>query len=143
MSRAAGPLNLHASTVAFDGRGLLILGPSGSGKSGLALRLMAFGARLVADDRTFVARRGAALVAAAPAALRGLVEARGVGLLRADPLEEAVLALAVDLGRAPAARLPHVREIAYLDVAIELISGRDVPNLDATLVQLLRRGRAT
>jgi HPr kinase/phosphorylase len=135
-------LNLHASAVAVDGRGVLIVGASGSGKSGLALRMMALGALLVADDRVLVARRGPALVASAPAALRGLIEARGVGLLRADAADEAALALAVDLDAAPSARMPHPREIAYLDVEIELISGRGVPNLDATLVQLLRFGRS-
>ena len=51
---------LHATCVAVDGRGLLILGPSGSGKSALALQLIALGAQLVADDRTRVSRRGAA-----------------------------------------------------------------------------------
>ncbi|MDX5349528.1 MAG: serine kinase, partial [Paracoccaceae bacterium] len=46
-----GPQIVHATSVAVDGRGLLILGPSGAGKSSLALRLIALGARLVADDR--------------------------------------------------------------------------------------------
>ncbi len=136
------PLNLHASVVAMDGRGLLILGTSGAGKSGLALRLMALGARLVADDRVLISRRGPSLVSSAPPALRGLVEARGVGLLRAEPVEEAVLALAVDLDHAPAARMPHPRDIGYFDVQIGLIFGRDVPNLEAVLVQLLRCGLA-
>jgi HPr kinase/phosphorylase len=140
MSRAA--LNLHASAVALDGRGALILGASGTGKSGLALRMMALGARLVADDRVLVVRRGDALVATAPAALRGLIEARGVGLLRAEPAAEAVLAVAVDLDRPAEARMPHPREITYFDLQIELIFGRDVPNLDLALVQLLRYGRA-
>ena len=57
MSRDPGTINLHASAVALDGRGALLLGASGAGKSGLALRLMALGARLVADDRVLL-RRG-------------------------------------------------------------------------------------
>ena len=52
---------LHATTVALAGQGVLILGPSGSGKSGLALQLMAMGAELVADDRTIVTARGSTL----------------------------------------------------------------------------------
>lgn len=142
MSRASETINLHASVAALDGRGALILGASGAGKSGLALRLMAFGARLVADDRTLVRRGPAGLVATAPAALSGLIEARGVGLLRAEPLAEALLAFAVDLDSAPEARMPHPREITLLDIQLELISGRDVPNLDATLIQLLRCGKS-
>jgi HPr kinase/phosphorylase len=142
VSRDGETLNLHASAVAVAGRGLLIVGASGAGKSGLALRLMSRGARLVADDRVLVARHGASLVASAPAALRGLIEARGVGLLRAEPIEAAALALVVDLDAPAAARLPHPREIAYLGVQIELISGHGVPNLEASLVQLLKFGRA-
>ncbi|MDA3887407.1 MAG: serine kinase, partial [Allgaiera sp.] len=59
---------LHASCVALDGRGVLILGPSGAGKSGLALQLMALGARLVADDRTRLNPRAGRLIARAPSA---------------------------------------------------------------------------
>jgi HPr kinase/phosphorylase len=142
VSRNPETINLHASVVALDGRGALILGASGAGKSGLALRLMALGARLVADDRALVRRGPAGLVARPPQALAGLIEARGVGLLRADHLAEAPLAIAVDLDAAPEARMPHPREITLLDIQLELISARDVPNLDATLIQLLRCGKS-
>lgn len=142
MSRSDGSAIVHASAVAFGDRGLLILGASGAGKSGLALRLMALGARLVADDRVALEARAGALVASAPAAIRGMIEARGVGLLRAEALDEAALALAVDLDADAEARMPQLRQYGYLGVEIELISGRGVPNLDATLVQMLRSGRA-
>lgn len=141
VSRKDGALNIHASAVALEGRGLLILGASGAGKSGLALRLMALGAALVADDRVVLRRRDARLVASAPPELAGMIEARGIGLLRARPEQEATLALAVDLDTPPASRMPQPREISYLGLRVELISGRDAPNLDATLVQLLRCGR--
>jgi HPr kinase/phosphorylase len=85
--------------VAVEGRGVLLVGPSGAGKSALALRLIALGAELVADDRTLVARHGDRLVAAAPASGHGLIEARGVGLLRLPALGAVPLALAVDLGQ--------------------------------------------
>lgn len=141
MSRCGASINLHGSVVALHGRGLLILGASGSGKSGLALRLMAWGARLVADDRVDLRVAPGGLLAAAPAAVAGLIEARGVGLLRADPMAEVLLAYAVDLDVAPASRMPQRREISFLTHRLELISGRDVPNLDVTLVQLLRCGK--
>ena len=134
--------NLHGSAVAFAGRGVLILGASGAGKSALALALIARGAALVADDRVRLARRGAALVASAPAALEGLIEARGLGLLRLPWVPEAVVALAVDLDRAPAARMPQTVTIAWLGVEVELISGREVPNLDAALTVFVQNGRA-
>jgi HPr kinase/phosphorylase len=88
----SGPgATIHASCVAFGARGLLLLGPSGSGKSDLALRaVMQEGARLVADDRVRLIRRGAGLTAAAPAeaaaaGLDGAIEAYGLGILRLPP----------------------------------------------------------
>ena len=97
---------LHGSTVAFGREaGIVILGPSGAGKSTLALRLIAAGAQLVADDRTIVMASRNRLFARAPRPIGGLIEARGLGLLRLAPLRLARLRLVVDLAAA-AARLP-------------------------------------
>jgi HPr kinase/phosphorylase len=135
----AAPLTVHASAVAHDGRAVLILGASGAGKSGLALQMMALGARLVADDRVVLRRRaGGGLTATAPAALAGLIEARGIGLLRAPALPEAEVVLAVDLDRDPEARMPQSRSICYLDSTVRLISGRDIPNLGFILTLFLQ-----
>jgi len=141
VSRAPARLILHASAVAVADRAALIVGASGAGKSALALEMMALGAELVADDQVVLERRGDALHAAAPPALRGIVEARGIGLLRAEP-REAVVALVADLDHAPAARMPQKCEIAYLGVEIELIFVKGVPTLAAALIQMLRCGRA-
>jgi HPr kinase/phosphorylase len=135
-------LNVHGAAVALGGRGILILGASGSGKSRLALELIGRGAALVADDRVELSRHGGALMARAPAALAGLIEARGVGLLRVPAVPEAPVVLAVDLDRAAAARMPQRQTITYLGVGIELISGRDVPNLGGVLIICVQNGRA-
>lgn len=124
---------VHGSAVALSGRGLLILGASGTGKSSLALALIGRGARLVSDDQVVLARDGDTLVASAPPSIAGLVEARGLGLLRIPALPAAPIALAVDLDRPAAARLPQRVTITHLGVDIELISGRDLPNLDLVL----------
>ena len=142
MGGSGESLTLHASAVAIGGRGVLLLGPSGAGKSALALALIGRGAALVADDRVTLGRAGDALLARAPDALAGLIEARGVGILRMPAMPEAPLALAVDLGRPPAARMPHPATITHLGVGIELISGREVPNLDVIVTIYVHNGRA-
>lgn len=107
------PICLHATCLKVDDKGLLIVGPSGSGKSALALQLISFGAHLVADDRTWVRREAGSLIASAPQSIAGMIEARGVGILRAPSAESAALALVIDLGREERARLPdpHTYEI--------------------------------
>jgi len=72
---------LHASTVALDGRAVLISGPSGSGKSDLALRLLDRGFILVSDDQTIVRKDGGHLVAGAPPTIAGKLEVRGIGIV--------------------------------------------------------------
>ena len=72
---------LHASTVALDGRAVLICGPSGSGKSDLALRLIDRGFRLVSDDQTIVRKEGSKLIASAPPTIHGKLEIRGLGII--------------------------------------------------------------
>lgn len=89
---------LHASTVAIDGQAILITGISGSGKSDLALRLIDRGATLVSDDYTLVVRSDAALLASAPATIRGKLEVRGIGLVECESLDVARAALLVRLG---------------------------------------------
>ncbi|MGZ9812117.1 HPr kinase/phosphorylase [Pseudoroseicyclus sp. H15] len=112
---------LHASTVAVAGRGLLILGPSGSGKSALALELMAFGAELVADDRTIVTKEDGGLVARAPTEISGMIEARYIGLLNAPVRPFARLHAAIDLGQVEKARLPLRRKMTLLDSHLPLL----------------------
>ena len=115
---------LHASCVAIGSRGVLITGPSGAGKSQLAMHLIALGAALVADDRVALSMRGEAVVATAPAPLSGLIEARGVGLLRVQSQEAAEVALAVDLTPRETPRLPQRRVMRLLCGEAPLISVR-------------------
>lgn len=135
------PRNLHASCVAVEGQGLLILGPSGAGKSRLALQMMALGAALVADDQVVLTREGKALVATAPPNISGLIEARGVGLLRATPAGPTPVALAVDLAQPEPDRLPPSRHLELFGCRIPLVLGRDADHLSYALLQYLRGGR--
>ena len=89
---------LHASCVELAGTGVVLLGPSGSGKSDLALRLIDGGAQLVADDRVVVERQGDRLMARPPEAIAGLIEVRGLGIMRVDHRASSALGLVVALG---------------------------------------------
>ena len=99
---------IHGSCVVAGRSGVLLLGKSGSGKSDLALRLIAEGARLVGDDRLelFIARHR--LCARAPKALVGLMEINGLGIVAQPHAAQAIIALAVRLDEKPA-RLPRPR----------------------------------
>jgi HPr kinase/phosphorylase len=133
---------LHASCVAVDGRGLLILGPSGSGKSSLALRLISLGAQLVSDDRTRVDRVGDALTATCPnPELRGLIEARGTGILRAPWVESAELRLVIDLARTETERLPPFRTVTILGSEVPLVLHAQNAHFPDAQMLYLRQGR--
>ncbi|MDZ4136143.1 MAG: HPr kinase/phosphatase C-terminal domain-containing protein [Paracoccaceae bacterium] len=133
---------LHGTSVAIDGRGVLILGPSGAGKSSLALHLMAFGARLVADDYTLISRRAQALFATCPPPLSGLIEARGLGLLRADPVPEAKIDLIVDLEHTENHRLPPHRSMSLLGLPIALVFKTEGSHFAAAILHYIKAGRA-
>jgi HPr kinase/phosphorylase len=113
---------LHASAVAIDGRGILLLGDSGAGKSDLALRLMDRTARLIADDRVDLVRDGDRVLMSAPQRLAGLIEVRGLGIFRVDNLDQAPLALAVRLvPRETMERLPEPAHDTFLGIAVPLV----------------------
>jgi serine kinase of HPr protein (carbohydrate metabolism regulator) len=101
-------VNIHASCVAIGRSGVLLLGKSGSGKSDLTLRLIDEGAVLVADDRTLLSLEKDALYARAPDSIAGLMEVRGLGIIRFPVRAKVRIALAVQLGR-EGVRLPAQR----------------------------------
>lgn len=138
---------LHASCVVVGEAGVLIRGPSGAGKSALAVAVIAraqaeglFG-RLVADDRVAVEAVNGRLVARAPHNLRGLIERRGVGMVEASYIEEAVLRLVVDLTAEPD-RMPSEEALTAVIEGVQLprITGR--PH-DAGLAELVLWGVRT
>jgi serine kinase of HPr protein (carbohydrate metabolism regulator) len=119
----AAPVLVHATAIAIDGRAVLLRGPSGAGKSDLALRLIDGGARLVADDQVELRRAGERVLVTAPAAIAGLIEVRGVGILQVEPLAEAALAMCVDLvPSAEVERLPEIRCEDVLGVAVPAVA---------------------
>ncbi len=118
---------LHASAVAINGAGVLILGPSGSGKSATALDLIARGAELIADDRVVV--QGTPPRLSPPDALAGLVEARGIGLLRLPYRDDITAVLAIDMGRSADVRMPPYTSFSINSMCLPLIAGANNPIL--------------
>lgn len=135
------PLCLHATTIAYQGRGLLIRGASGRGKSALALSLIALGAALVADDQTLVERQGDALIARAPERLKGLIEARGMGLLRSPAAPPTPLTLVADLDGPSEGRLPVQESTEILGLTLPLVRRLDHSHFAPALLLHLAHGR--
>ena len=114
-------LTLHANCVAIGEWGILILGPSGSGKSDLSLRLIDRGAVLVSDDYTLLNATSGQLRASSPSNIAGKMEVRGIGIveLRFEPYVR--VALAVDL-TARVDRMPDVSTRDFIGVPIPVIA---------------------
>lgn len=111
----------HATAVARDGWAVLLLGPPGSGKSDLALRLLDRGWRLVADDYVVLNADGGVLRASPPAAIAGKLEVRGIGIVEVAHAPGAAVALAVDLVAMPE-RLPEPALRRFQGVAVAVVA---------------------
>lgn len=117
---------VHATTVAVRRQGfwqgVMILGPSGAGKSDLALRLIGRDWRLVSDDYTSVWASGGRLYAAAPAAIAGRIEARGVGIVSVRTRLTARIVLAVACLPEAVERLPEPQSRRFAGVDLPLLA---------------------
>ncbi|WP_083464250.1 HPr kinase/phosphorylase [Phaeobacter sp. 11ANDIMAR09] len=133
-------LTLHASCVSLGGRGILIRGASGSGKSSLTLQLMAFGADLIADDQVCLWSSGDAVQARSPEALKGLIEARHFGILTAEVAAEARICAIVDLDLTETERLPVKRYQKLLERDVQVFHRVEGPSFAAALIQFLKSG---
>jgi serine kinase of HPr protein (carbohydrate metabolism regulator) len=115
-----GEFLVHATCVWAAGRGLLLRGGPGAGKSDLALRLIEAGAMLVADDQVALRPASGRLLARPPASLAGLIEVRGIGLLRLPYRRGTTVDLLIDL--VPADEVVRLPEPAH-----EVVAGVRVP----------------
>jgi len=113
----AGAETQHATLVSNVGAGVLLRGPSGSGKSDLALRLLNLGPdwRLVSDDQVALSRNGSVIMGRAPAAISGKLEVRGIGIVDVAVAPETEIRLIVDLvERADVPRMAELDQTSNL-----------------------------
>jgi HPr kinase/phosphorylase len=129
-----GRLFCRATAVMIHGQGLLFLGSSGSGKSGLALELMTRGAKLISDDGVWLAPLQDTVNLIRPEQAPPLIEARYVGLLPVlEICADAPLRYVVDLDLSEPDRLPEPRKVNCFGLQFDLMHGRNIPNLAAVL----------
>ena len=114
---------IHATCIAIDGYGILLRSPSAGGKSDLALRLIDAGAELVADDRVNLLVRRDGLCASAPRALYGLLEVRGLGILRLPATEKINITLVCEMDNLERIeRMPEDKSTCILGIELPLIA---------------------
>ena len=131
---------VHATCVAVGDRAVLLAGASGTGKSSIALELMAYGATLVSDDQVVLVAESDVIVASAPPAIAGLIEARGLGVLKARAKDGATIAMVVDLDVSTSDRMPERRVVTLLGCDLPLFHRPDGVNLAPAILQFLRAG---
>ena len=131
---------LHASCVSVNGNGVLICGAAGSGKSSLALNLIALGAELVADDQTLIRRENKNLIARFPETISHLIEARGLGILTPPTRSDVALTLVVDLETVQSQRVPPPEAYELFGITLPLFRRAPLDAFPAALYILARDG---
>jgi len=122
-----------------DGRGALIIGPSGSGKSGLALSIIALGGQLVGDDQIDLIRTDDQVHMHHSPTIQNQIEARYFGLLHVPFVATARLNCVVDMGRKQPNRLPEHETVTIFEQNIPIFAGANVPNLASVLYVHLKQ----
>jgi serine kinase of HPr protein (carbohydrate metabolism regulator) len=114
---------IHATCVELNGIGIVLRGPSGSGKSDLALRLIDNGARLVADDRINLTVEGGSLFASPPPQIAGRLEVRGIGIVPMPHTARVRVGMVVDLvAPQEVERVPDPARCEYLGIGLPLLA---------------------
>ena len=133
-------IQIHATTVSVNQKALMIAGPSGAGKSSLALRMIALGAALVADDVTELSKGYIGVTAHAPTTLPPLLEVRGLGLLNTPIITGDTLDSVLDLGVEEADRLPVPHNVTLLGQDVRLFYKPKTPYIAEAMMQYLTYG---
>ena len=131
---------LHGTSVEIANKGVLILGPSGSGKSSLARDLLCLGAKLIADDQTLITDSHGQAVLSRPETLPRGIELRGVGIVAVPMADQCALSLVVDLSTTETERLPHPHKFLLFDQNYPLLYGAGLDGLAQSIYLWIRFG---
>ncbi|HBQ22134.1 MAG: hypothetical protein DBW67_04735 [SAR116 cluster bacterium] len=111
-------MKLQANGFSYRGEGILLTGPSGIGKTGLMLEMIRSGGQLVGDDAVVLHNQSGSLFMTPPDATKGLVELRGVGVIRLEPAEKILVTMHLCLGHKISERLPNAQQVSWLGVGL-------------------------
>ena len=120
---------MHATCVDINGSGVLIVGRSGSGKSSLAINLLALGSKLVADDQCELVKKNNRFSVSKPASLPNSIEIRGVGLVSVPMVVETSLDWVVNMDEAETERMPDVRFTEIGGYRVPTVFGKNMDEL--------------
>ena len=132
-----GSLIMHATCVDINGSGVLIVGRSGSGKSSLAINLLALGSTLVADDQCELVKKNNRFRISKPASLPNSIEIRGIGLVSVPMVVETSLDWVVNMDEAEKERLPDLRFTEIDGYKIPTIFGKNMDDLASRIYVLV------
>ena len=128
---------MHATCVDVNGSGVLIVGHSGSGKSSLAINLLALGSKLVADDQCKLVKKNNSFCIFKPASLPNSIEIRGIGLVSVPMVVETSLDWVVNMDEAEKERMPDLRVTEIDGYKIPTIFGKNMDDLASRIYVLV------
>ena len=131
---------LHASSIDIDGKGVVILGKSGSGKSNLAIKLISMGAKLISDDQTYFKLKDNKIIISKPKTTPNFIEARGIGLIKTPMVMSAKLFCFVNITNIELERLPYEEKKYCFGKKIKMIEFNPIYNNESALFLSLRYG---
>ena len=132
-----GSLVVHASCVDVNGSGVLIVGRSGSGKSSLAINLLALGSKLVADDQCELVRKNNSFRISKPDSLPKSIEIRGVGLVSVPMVNETSLDWVVNMDEVEKERMPTPQFTEIGGLRVPTVFGKDMDDLASRIYVLV------
>ena len=131
---------IHASSIDINGKGVVILGKSGAGKSNLAIKLISMGAKLISDDQTHFKFKENKIIISKPKTTPNFIEARGIGLIKVPFVVSAKLFCFVKITNLELNRLPNAKNKYCFGKKIKMMEFNPFYNNESALFMSLRYG---